>query len=401
MFIRKIFFASPLFYMLLAIFGLILLELLPVFNGQQALRWLAESLVLLFAVWIYFNPKVPSDNSALKTPDDAEVQQSLQLLLTDIDQAYSTELDIIQADVERVKAILSEAVSNLSKGFESMNQLIQREGEMVKSIVARSINVNDDPDIINIHKFAQTTENIMAGFIDVLMNSSTQSIETAHNLDEMQSQLDGIFSLLDESKTIADQTNLLALNAAIEAARAGETGRGFAVVADEVRSLSARAATFNDQIAEKAYGAKSAIDLVNATVHDMASRDMKTSIESQDEIKTALSAIDKMDSYFSHTIKEVADIAVQIESVIANTIRVLQFEDITTQVLSEASDRSQRISNITNEIHSAVIHKITGSSVEYINAVRKGVNKVRGIWKNEHGSVVGSNNLDETEVDLF
>ncbi len=399
-------FVSPLFYVLLATAGLIASEILPVFNYQQELRWLLEITLLVCGLLLAFKEKQTSTkDSLLPAVEETEsVQQSLQSLLGDIDEAYSAELDIIQADVNRIKSTLAEAVSDLTSGFESINQLMQREDEMVNSIVKSARNEDDDPDVIDVHEFAQTTENIMASFIEVLMTVSTQSIETAHNLDEMQSQLDGIFSLLDESKTIADQTNLLALNAAIEAARAGEAGRGFAVVADEVRSLSTRASSFNDQIAEKVYSAKSAIDLVNATVTDMASRDMSSSIESQEKIKTALFTIERMDKRFSETIKEVADITLQIENVVGNTVRVMQFEDITTQVLTEAADRSQRISNISNELDGEfglAASSEYASPVEYIINIREVVKRVKHSWQQEHRSVVGSENLKESEVNLF
>ncbi len=391
--------------MLVATTGLIVSEIFPVSNYQQELRWLFEFILLVSGLFLLFKAKQTLSNVQPNLPEETKsVQQSLQSLLSDIDAAYSSELDIIQKDVNRVKNILAEAVNDLTNGFESINQLIQREDEMVRSIVKNSSNENNDPDIINVHEFAKTTENIMASFIEVLMAVSTQSIETAHNLDEMQSQLDDIFSLLDESKTIADQTNLLALNAAIEAARAGEAGRGFAVVADEVRSLSTRASSFNDQIAEKVYSAKSAIDLVNATVNDMASRDMSGSIESQDKIKTALFKIEKMDKHFSEAIKEVSDITLQIENVVGNTVRVMQFEDITTQVLTEAAERSDRIRNISNEINNVINQNIShhsSASIEYIEAIREVVESVKTSWQQKHRSVVGSENLKESEVDLF
>ncbi len=392
--------------MLLAIAGLIISEIFSIMHYRQELRWSSEIILVVCGLFLVFKARFPPTNNEQLNclSKNEEIQQSLQSLFHDIDKVYSDEFDIIQSDVVRVKNILAEAVSNLANGFESMNQLMQREDEMVKSIVARSKNEEDDPDVINIHQFAQTTENIMASFIEVLMTVSTQSMEAAHNLDEMQSQLDDIFSLLDESKTIADQTNLLALNAAIEAARAGEAGRGFAVVADEVRSLSTRASSFNDLIAEKVHSAKSAIGLVNATVNDMASQDMNSSIESQEEIKVALSTIEKMDNYFSETIKEVADVTLQIEHVIGDTVRVLQFEDITTQVLTEAVDRSQRISNINNQIHNVPSQNMDGvavSSIQYIDDIRAGINRLRDSWQEQHRSVVSSVNLEESEVDLF
>jgi len=398
--------SSAVGFLLLASLGVIILEFTPVFSMQLESRVFLEVSIVLSAIFIFKQTRktatknIPQNSST----NDADLQTSLRALLRDIDEAYSAEMEIIKIDVERVKGILLEAVSNLTDGFSSMNNLVQREDEMVQMIVARSRSNEDTDDSININKFAVMTEDIMANFITVLMSVSSQSLETAHNLDEMQEQLDGIFSLLNESKTIADQTNLLALNAAIEAARAGEAGRGFAVVADEVRSLSTRAASFNDQIAEKVHMAKSAIDLVNTTVNEMASSDTSSSIESQEKIKKALIAIANMDKFFTRTISDVSDVTADIERVIGETVRVLQFEDITSQVLSEAAERSARVCNITNEIHHAVSQEISNDSIsviEYIDEIRAGVNRIRETWQDKHTSVSTAENLDEREVDLF
>ncbi len=71
---------------------------------------------------------------------------------------------------------------------------------------------------------------------------------TAETVNELQSSLQTVDTLLKGIQHIAEQTNLLALNAAIEAARAGEHGKGFAIVADEVRKLAEESATITVNI---------------------------------------------------------------------------------------------------------------------------------------------------------
>ncbi|WP_346344658.1 protoglobin domain-containing protein [Sphingomonas sp. dw_22] len=81
----------------------------------------------------------------------------------------------------------------------------------------------------------------------------------------------GIDNVIEGLDKIAFQTRVLAMNAAVEAGRAGEAGRGFAVVADLVSALAMRA-------------------------EEEAQRAREQLTTTQDEISTAVEAVQKVDN---------------------------------------------------------------------------------------------------------
>ncbi|PWC75564.1 methyl-accepting chemotaxis protein [Azospirillum sp. TSH64] len=84
--------------------------------------------------------------------------------------------------------------------------------------------------------------------------------EAAGRIRELAEASRRIGEVVGLINSIASQTNLLALNATIEAARAGEAGKGFAVVASEVKSLAGQTARATDDIQSQIAGIQTIVD---------------------------------------------------------------------------------------------------------------------------------------------
>ncbi len=250
----------------------------------------------------------------------------------------------VQQELERVRVLIRDACAQLQKSFNAMNAQSQAQANVVARIVQRG-----GADDVDVRRFAQLAGNLMEGLVDTLSSVSQQSSASVRHIDDMVQHLDAIFELLGDVKSIADQTNLLALNAAIEAARAGEAGRGFAVVAEEVRNLSQRSNNFNEQIRKLVGSSKDAVAKVRDTVGGMATKDMGASVKAKDEVSTLLRQVEQLNTNMEAGLKEVSSTSREIGVSVAEAVRCLQFEDISTQALGTAAQNMQRLTAMTEQ----------------------------------------------------
>jgi methyl-accepting chemotaxis protein len=193
------------------------------------------------------------------------------------------------------------------------------------------------------------------------VNSSAASIrDLAQDVDRagevvhaLESEAEGIGSVLDVIRGIAEQTNLLALNAAIEAARAGEQGRGFAVVADEVRTLASRTQQstkeIQDMIERLQSGSGDAV-----SVMDTGREKGQSSVELAESAGQSLVQITKAVASISEMNTQIASAAdeqnVVSEEINQNVSDIRLLSDRNSQVSSEAAEAGQVLSGYAQDL---------------------------------------------------
>ncbi|HEX4871057.1 MAG TPA: methyl-accepting chemotaxis protein [Nevskiaceae bacterium] len=312
--------------------------------------------------------------------------QRRQAAIGELEQALLAELNGVESEVARVRQLLREAVATLGGSFKEMARQSDSQQAAVGRLLSQTGGENGSLDI---RRFAEAAVAQMNRLVDSLTQVSEQSGTTVRQIDEMVRQLDAIFELLGDVKTIADQTNLLALNAAIEAARAGEAGRGFAVVAEEVRSLSERSTSFNEQIRKLVTGSRESVAKVRETVGAMVSRDQTLSQGARSEAARLLQQVDAINQGLNEGLQAVTAARERISSAVGTAVRCLQFEDISTQALDAALQHVQRLGAIDGEVRQV----ITGEAPRSDRPATD--------WRRPQHKPVSQGSLQTGEVDLF
>ena len=384
---------KPLYIALLPAAGLLVTELI---GAPAPWRWSFEALLIATAgFWLWRRSRAVADTAPVAPVADGNATDTPTApttpLLEEVGSILSAESASTAEEVQRVVGLIHESVTSLASEFERMSAIAKRQEMVVTEILEHSSGGGENS--VNVRQFAEDTSRLMEEFIGILTSVSEQSVEMAHHIDDMVENLDGIFGLLDDAKSIADQTNLLALNAAIEAARAGDAGRGFAVVADEVRSLSARSTAFNDRIKAQVDKAKEAIDHVNATVNAMASRDLEVTIEARNRVQRTLKAVEDMNVFFAMKIGEVSELGDEQVAAVSTVVRSLQFEDICRQSLQAAEIGLDHMRELAALLENASSNPDEGLSRELAAA--------RTRWDGQRHKAVAQQDMDSGDVELF
>ena len=309
-------------------------------------RVLAVAVVTVMVLWFSLRFGVTSVADSAPQDIEAPLRSDLVGLLDDLAREGQSEFQESQGELDRVKELLQHAIDELVLRFGEMNTHIQAQRDLALSIISAMTASSVNTDGVSFSEFVLDTSKTMEAFVDNTVNTSKIAMSLVETMETIDTEVNAILGILGEIESIAKQTNLLALNAAIEAARAGEAGRGFAVVADEVRALSQRTNQFSQQIRGHMDGVHGSLLVAHKSIYSVASMDMNFALQSKLRVQSTMTRIGEINQGMAGTAQRIDQHASQVAVGVNAAVTALQFQDMTSQLISHAQNRILNIDKI-------------------------------------------------------
>lgn len=399
------------FWLALAVSAAALLQTLIIPGVPPA--WL--SVLLVVAVWTYqaWQPRSETrpdtknlangaSREAATLAETRRWDHEIWSLVVEVDELIKGEISELREMVHQTLGLISNAVSDLQNSFSGMLAESETQQGLVNNLMqgSDSNQAAGGEKHIDINDFLRDNSILLSENVERLITMGKNSVEVAHQVDDLSTQMDGIFTLLDSANSIARQTNLLALNAAIEAARAGEAGRGFAVVAQEIRKLSQDSAQFNDEIRDQVQQSQRIFTTTREIVGRMAAQDMSTSINAKGTMDEMSEKVQELNAMVASGIDEIGTVVDRLRENVNAGLRLLQFEDIARQVLERADKRIDFLERFAAELHQLPLaqNDETGDEVE---AAKTRLEALRSEVADAAHRAVSQQDMDAGELEFF
>lgn len=377
--------------------NIIFLLLLAIFGALASLHlpgWLILPLCLALLLPLLRQPSPTAEKTNEETTASnpaMEVRHSIECIAdttSKITDEAIQNLNSLQAMQTDALTTLSEAFAQLKSDIEAQQQLANEQLHGTPS--------ESDSSYAHIAHFAADTLGTLNSFIDSSVKTSADLISMLEQVTEVANLMPELMNALSEIDNIAGQTNLLALNATIEATRAREHGRGFAVVANEVSSLSGRSADFSHSIQKNLRNMKSRIESLFKEVQKLAGHDLSYVLHAKKEAEQAIALLVQRSDKDKNITNNLQQLAVSLEHSLNNAIRSLQYEDISSQIMSYTIQRQDQLLEQLNRLKG--IHQQDICPFDFLAATRP---EFEQILLNSRNNPVSSNSMKSGSIDLF
>jgi methyl-accepting chemotaxis protein len=366
---------------------------------------------LLCAAWVQLqikNSKELAHEGTLQSRHEKynQLLRDYENVLVNVDNKISLKVKDINGELDQVREVQGNAIEGLVAGFKGLEEQSRNQEELVIRLIKLITSQTDQSSEVN--DFRNEATQLVEMFIKNIKAMSDGSTALVESMNEMREQIKQIDKLLGDINGISSQTNLLALNAAIEAARAGEAGRGFAVVADEVRSLSLRSDQFSDEIRGKYSAVKDSMDVASEIVGNMASRDLKLTMNSKGRMDEIIHEMDETKKVIAVELEQVSSSSEEITNSVNVAMRSLQFEDMTNQLighmvgeLNAMDDVVTSVAKLRDEIALLNDDLTDAQFSEQIVIIAAAINETEAVLSENTNSPVQQVDMESGEIDLF